>query len=331
MLAAIPETAAEWMVRLNGPALSAAERKALSLWLAVDSARLKELEELRIVWKIAGRAVSSPDVAERLNGALAQTGRSVGGWTKRRGAVAGALAIAASICVVILSQQLNRTDTPELANGSNVQTAIGQVQHYRLPDTSSVTVAADSVVSVNFTEGQREIALGRGELYLQVAHDRARPFTVMAGTHSVTVTGTQFNLDFDAARNELEVAVTEGSVDVGIGAGAAAKKIENLKAGDVVLFEASGNTVRRRVTSKQAADWRQGALHFDQTRLREAITEMNRYAAKPIIATDEKITTLTLSGRFEARDTASFLYALETVFGLKTVETPRAWEISFQN
>ncbi|MGE3336151.1 MAG: FecR/PupR family sigma factor regulator, partial [Rhodospirillaceae bacterium] len=47
MLAPVPETAAEWMVRLNGPALSEAERKALSLWLSEDSARLKELEELR--------------------------------------------------------------------------------------------------------------------------------------------------------------------------------------------------------------------------------------------------------------------------------------------
>lgn len=331
MLARIPETAAEWMVRLNGPALSEAERKALSLWLSEDSARLRELEELRIVWKVAGRALSSPEMAARLNDTVGLTGRPVTGWTTRRSALVGALAVAASICVVVISQQDKPSGAPELANGSNVQTAIGQIQRYTLPDTSSVTVAADSVVSVNFTDGQREIALGRGELYLQVAHDRARPFTVMAGTHSVTVTGTQFNLDFDAARNVLEVAVTEGSVNVGLGAGADAQKIEKLKAGDVVLFEASGDTVRRRVTPKQVADWRQGALHFDQTRLRDAIVEMNRYAAKPIVATDDKITTLTLTGRFEARDTASFIYALETVFGLKTTETPRAWEISFQN
>ncbi|MGE3333579.1 MAG: FecR domain-containing protein, partial [Rhodospirillaceae bacterium] len=326
-----PETAAEWMVRLNGPALSEAERKALSLWLSEDSARLKELEELRLVWQIAGRAVVLPDVAARLTAGLEQATRPSQRWKSGRGAIAGALAVAASICAVVVVQRAERSDALALANGSNVQTAVGQIQHYTLPDTSSVTVAADSAVSVNFTEGQREIALGRGEVYLEVAHDRARPFTVMAGSHSVTVTGTQFNLNFDAARNVLEVAVTEGSVDVGLGSGVEAKKVEKLKAGDVVLFEASGDTVRRRVTPKQAADWRQGAMHFDQTRLRDAIVEMNRYAAKPIVATDEKITTLTLTGRFEARDTASFIYALETVFGLKTVETPRAWEISFQN
>ncbi|MGE3476754.1 MAG: FecR domain-containing protein [Rhodospirillaceae bacterium] len=330
MLAPVPETAAEWMVRLNGPALSEAERKALSLWLSEDSARLKELEELRIVWQIAGRTVVSPDVTARLTAGMEQAARPAR-WNTRRGAIAGALAVAASICVAVIAQRADRSDAVTLVNGSNVQTAIGQIQHYTLPDTSSVTMAADSVVSVNFTEGQREIALGRGELYLQIAHDQARPFMVMAGTHSVTVTGTQFNLDFDAVRNVLEVAVTEGSVNVGLGAGADAQKIEKLKAGDVVLFEASGDMVRRRVTPKQAADWREGALHFDQTRLRDAIVEMNRYAAKPIVATDEKITTLTLTGRFEARDTASFIYALETVFGLKTVETPRAWEISFQN
>ncbi len=330
MLAPVPETAAEWMVRLNGPALSEAERKALSLWLSEDSARLKELEELRIVWQIAGRTVVSPDVTARLTAGMEQAARPAR-WNTRRGAIAGALAVAASICVAVIAQRADRSDAVTLVNGSNVQTAIGQIQHYTLPDTSSVTMAADSVVSVNFTEGQREIALGRGELYLQIAHDRARPFMVMAGTHSVTVTGTQFNLDFDAVRNVLEVAVTEGSVNVGLGAGADAQKIEKLKAGDVVLFEASGDMTRRRVTPRQAADWREGALHFDQTRLRDAIVEMNRYAAKPIVATDEKITTLTLTGRFEARDTASFIYALETVFGLKTVETPRAWEISFQN
>lgn len=331
MLAPVPETAAEWMVRLNGPALREAERKALSLWLSEDSARLKELEELRIVWQIAARAAASPDIAARLAAGMQQAASQASGRNMRRRTIAGALAVAASICVILVAQRIDRSDTVTLANGSNVQTGIGQIQHYTLPDTSSVTVAADSAVSVNFTEGQREIALGRGELYLEVAHDQARPFTVMAGTHSVTVTGTQFNLDFDAARNVLEVAVNEGSVNVGLGAGVDARKVEKLKAGDVVLFEASGDTMRRRITPKQAADWREGALHFDQTRLRDAIVEMNRYAAKPIVATDEKITTLTLTGRFEARDTASFLYALETVFGLKAVETPRAWEISFQN
>lgn len=331
MLAPVPETAAEWIVRLNGPALSAAERKALSLWLSEDSARLKELEELRIVWQIAGRTVALPDITARLTADMGQASRPAVRRNARRIAIAGALAVAASICVVVIAERTGRSGAVALANGSNVQTAVGQIQHYMLPDASSVTVAADSEVSVKFTEGQREIALGRGELYLQVAHDQARPFTVMAGTHSVTVTGTQFNLDFDAARNVLEVAVTEGRVNVGLGAGPDAQKVEKLKAGDVVLFEASGDMVRSRLTPKQAADWRQGALHFDQTRLRDAIVEMNRYAAKPIVATDEKITTLTLTGRFEARDTASFIYALETVFGLKTVETPRAWEISFQN
>jgi transmembrane sensor len=331
MLAPVPETAAEWMVRLNGPALSTAERKALSLWLSEDSARLKELEALRAVWQIAGRAVKLPSVAARLTAGMQQAAQPAARWNTRRSAIAGALAVAASICVVLIAQRADRSDAVTLTNGSNVETAIGQIQHYTLPDTSTVTLAADSVVSVNFTDGQREIALGRGELYLEVAHDQARPFTVMAGTHSVTVTGTQFNLDFDAVRNVLEVAVTEGSVNVGLGAGPDARKIEKLKAGDVVLFEASGDTVRRRITPKQASDWRQGALHFDQTRLRDAILEMNRYAAKPIVAMDEKITTLTLTGSFEARDTASFIYALETVFGLKTVETPGAWEISFQN
>lgn len=331
MVSPTPQTASEWIVRLNGPPLCQAEREALSQWLAADPVRLKELEELRIVWNIAGRAISSPEIKARLRTDGEAYRRPAQVWTRRKSAMAGALALAASISLIVVTQRSDRTDVAGLPAGGNVHTAIGEIQHYTLPDASSVTVAADSVVEVNFNEAQRGIALGRGEMYLEVAPDRARPFTVMAGPHSVTVTGTQFNLDFDAARNELEVAVVEGSVNVGMGSDGATKHAEALKAGDVILFEASGNMLRRRVTPAQAADWREGALHFDQTRLREAIIEMNRYSSKPIVATDEGISILTLSGRFEARNTASFLYALETVFGLKTVETERAWEVSFQN
>lgn len=332
MTSPIPATASEWIVRMSGrtsgESLSEAERRALPQWISADPARLQELEEARIVWAMAGRAAATPSGAAKLAQSLDEVGKLRARAVRRRATLAGGLALAASICLVFALPWRQTSDVQRLANGSNVQTAIGQVQRYQLPDASSVTIAADSVVAVNFTRLQRQISIDRGEVFLKVAHDQDRPFTVSAGTHDITVTGTKFNVNYNAARDEIEVAVAEGSVDVGMRDGDQSSRIEQLKAGDVVFFQASGEIVRRAITPTQAAAWRDGALYFDQTSLRSALIQMNRYSSKPIVAADERIGDLSLTGRFDARDAASFIYALEAIFGVTARETEHAWELS---
>jgi len=328
MVTAIPTTASEWIIRLDAGSFSESENKALAQWISENPDRVRELEEAAFVWHLARLTVAGPGGNARLSQAMEDANRFRSMQFRRRTVLTGIVAVAASLGVLIFAPPHHfGSDPPQLANGTNVQTGIGQVERYGLPDTSLVTMAPDSAVAVSFTESTRVITLNRGEVFLSVESDRQRPFTVTAGTHSVTVIGTEFNVDYDAASDELEVAVTEGSVDVGRESGG---KIRSVKAGDVIFFKTSTDEgLRRGITPEQAGAWREGALHFDETSVRDALRQMNRYAPKPIVAADDRILHLTLTGTFEARNTASFIYALEAIFGLNVRESANNWELSF--
>lgn len=318
MTAPFPSTAAEWVIRLEQAALSEDEAQALDEWLSDDPTRLRELEEISLVSHLATCAAAEISSTSSPPGVKHQSQQRS---FARRTLWGAALAIAASVCAAIVIKGFPHTSSPFLDSGSNVKTAIGQIQSFELPDNSSVMIAPDSVVAVNFTPEYRGIVLNKGEMYFDVSRDRARPFVITAGTHSVKVTGTKFNLDYNSARNELEVAVMEGSVRVTTGDHA----VEEISRGDVVLFNDTNKILRRKITAEQASAWRNGVFVFDETPLRETLTEMNRYSIKPLVTASANMEELTIIGQFNARDTSAFLFALKSIFGFHITETADAW------
>lgn len=74
---------------------------------------------------------------------------------------------------------------------------VGEMPVVTLEDGSVVQLNAASAIAVEFTEKRRVIRLLRGEAFFQVAHGADRPFTVMAGTTSVTALGTAFDVRYD--------------------------------------------------------------------------------------------------------------------------------------
>ncbi len=329
----LPTSAAEWMIRMSSGALTDAEELALAQWIAEDSRRINELNEMAAVSRVLGRAVTSRQGAAQLaEGEFEiQRLRAQARKTRQRTFPGAAFTLAAAVSFVLLVNPLNILDTvrpggaTRLGNGSSVQTAIGQVQSYELPDTSSVTVAASTAVTVSFTDGDRHISLEHGEVFLAVAKDKQRPFVVTAGAHSVTVTGTRFNLDYDAERGKLEVAVEEGGINVSTNNSG---KVEHLRAGDIISMDASGGVTRGSITAAQASAWRNGQVYFNQTQLGDALLQMNRYAAKPIVVQNESIAHLSLTGQFDTRDTATFIYVLGGIFGIDAKETDAAWVLN---
>ncbi|MEH3160166.1 MAG: FecR domain-containing protein [Sphingomonas taxi] len=64
----------------------------------------------------------------------------------------------------------------------------------RLDDGSTVTLGAQTVLTVGFTRERRQLALERGEALFEVAHDRSRPFVVQTPFGAVTAVGTAFDV-----------------------------------------------------------------------------------------------------------------------------------------
>lgn len=323
-----PQTATEWLVRLNAGPLSAADRRALARWLSADPARLEALEAARAVSRMAegltGSTVARAYLAEDLRAyaASAPPPRALA----RLGPPLLAAAAAGLLLFVFMPQ--DASNLPRLRNAAAAHTAVDQISRYVLPDSSRVTIAARSAVSVDFTTDSRELSLDYGEAFFEVEPDRKRPFIVRVGARTVTVTGTKFNVN-TYGRGDMEVAVIEGRINVGYRA-AATDRDETLPlaAGEVILFPAAGGIVRRNLTPEQAAAWRAQKLYFDDAPLSQVLTAVNRYAAKPLIAEGLDAESLMLTGQFQAGDVQSVLTALRLLYGVDARETADGWMLA---
>ncbi len=319
-----PKTAAAWLARLNAGPLSPADRRALMRWLAADPQRLRDLEAMEAVSRMAAGLAGSADARDLLAADLAALKRARQASPLPR--VVLPLAAAAAVATFLLL----RPDTAgpaRIKNHAGVETAVAQIATYTLPDKSQVTVAANSAVAVDFSDRRRDVALTRGEAFFDVQHDPDRPFVIAAGGRSVTVTGTRFNVNSYAPQNELEVAVVEGRVNVSTRSGGAGE-IQQMAAGDVILFPASGPPVRRTLTPEQAAAWRSRKLYFDGAHLDQVIAEVNRYSAKPLVPENREIEKLMITGQFPAGDVAMVLTSLRQIYGIEARDTAGAWMLT---
>lgn len=326
----VPTTASEWIVRMNAGPLSWRDRRAFARWISENPARHRDMDEARTAWRMAGRLATSQIAHDYLARSLRAS--TPAPWrihfiTRPRIAARLGIAFAACTLLAIVLFPDGSSQVRRLGESDNVRTAIGKIERYVLPDNSSLTVAANSVVHITFTDLEREMSLDQGEAFFEVTRDADRPFVVKAGTHEVMVTGTKFNVDYNSTEDGLEVAVAEGAVNVTVPNSGAGAAVERVKAGEVIFFPTAGPPVRRNLTPAQASAWRSRMLYFDETRLSDVVVEMNRYAAKPLSIVDDDISRLRLTGQFEVGDTRALLFVLHEIFGIEARETTNQWEL----
>ena len=200
-------------------------------------------------------------------------------------------------------------------------TRIGQQQTIELADGSLVTLNTGSQLVVDYSGQVRRILLGRGEAYFEVAEDRARPFTVILGTHAVTALGTTFNVRKDPER--YQVAVIEGAValheaveDVSAVPtpvsvhGPGPRRVE---AGWVAEFDVSRNqlTAFQPESMDSFQDWRSGLLRFYFEPLSQVVHELNRYSHKKILIEDASVMELRVVTAIRVTHINAALHGLE--------------------
>ncbi len=161
----------------------------------------------------------------------------------------------------------------------------GRMARHTLPDGSELTLDADSRVQAAYYGARRELRLLRGAVFVAVAHEAARPFSVQAASTLVTVVGTRFSVELEgrAETPAVLVAVQTGRVRVQPDQANPGKHVE-LGAGDAlsVATGTAGNPPTLRRGKAEAAPWREGWLSFSHTPLGQAAERINRYRAKPL-------------------------------------------------
>ena len=72
--------------------------------------------------------------------------------------------------------------------------------------------------------------------------------------------------------------------------------------------------------TQRATIWREGRVFFDNTKLSDAIAEMNRYSLVKIELEQTSLNDIPVSGMFRTGQQGSFVETLESYFPLEAVE-----------
>jgi len=183
---------------------------------------------------------------------------------------------------------------------------------FELPDGSFIELNTASQVEVDYSAGERNLRLLRGEAVFTVAKDADRPFVVTAGKSRVVALGTVFSVrksDVDA-----RVVLFEGSVRVDKENGAGGAKSARLAPGDEVTIKPNRPFSITKAQLSPAASWRDGRLVFEQTPLRDVLAEFNRYSVQQHVLGDPGLGDFLVSGTFRIKSSEHFAATLEAGF-----------------
>ncbi|WP_338879506.1 FecR family protein [Achromobacter veterisilvae] len=297
----LTEQAVEWCVRIHDESCSEQDRAALQAWLEADPRHAREYEAVRDLWMMARdlpaeETAAAPRVRPSRSHAAAR-------WAL--GACALGLACwGAGWWFALLPSSYHRY-------GSGAQMAT-----VTLDDGSEVDLNIDTAMVYRNYRDTRRVRLSDGEAYFRVSHDAAHPFVVEAGSGTVTVTGTAFNVW--KSGDTVIVTLVEGSVD--LRAGETGKKV-SLQPLTQARYTSRGDPVTRAVSGADSAAWRHGKLVLDNATLRDAIMQINRYlpADARYTTVDPAVAGLRLGGTYDVRNVAELIRALPDILPVRTL------------
>lgn len=253
-----------------------------------------------------------------------QTGHLVPRRTRSGIAYGAAALVAALIAAVFFGTGFDRWRDPH--QRQHFETRVGEIVNVRLPDASTVTLAGDSALEIDFSAGRRALKLLRGRALFDVARDAGRPFVVRAGTGSTTALGTRF--DVNDVDGNVTVTLIHGLVRV-TGDGDAqvtdATRVDPtttlLGPGEQVSYTAQRRVGRiAAVDTDKVVSWRKGVLTFIDRPLAQAIEEVNRYRARRIYFRPAELAGQTVSGTVHLDRTDEWLQAIARGYALHIVE-----------
>jgi hypothetical protein len=147
----------------------------------------------------------------------------------------------------------------------------GKRSTLRLADGTKVWLNSGSVLEfpTQFSGKNREIKLASGEMYIEVAHDKEKPFYVHTPDFKLRVYGTKFNL-YDNSPGS--VVLVEGSVSVQSGT-----EEMFLNPNEQLLISRGKAPERQTVDVTHYISWKDGYLLLENTPMTDVLDKVERY------------------------------------------------------
>lgn len=294
-----------WAMRLEGDGLSEADEERLQAWLREgDARRLGALARSRAVVVNSRRmAALTLDAA---SDAAFETRTS-----RRRMLGAG---LAASILLGV------GTGAALWRRSQVFETGRGEVRSVTLPDGTRVSLSAMSRVSIRYSSTVRQVALTFGEALFDIAPDSSRLFVIQSAGAVLTASAGRFLFD-RTSQAALQVAALEGRASLLSRSGTETViqtreliRLENGPMEDAEPFDSS--------QAAQMLAWTDSKVALDDDTLAAAAQKMGRFRGAPIIINDPEVAALTITGLFDANDSATFARAAAFTLDLHAEISP---------
>jgi len=313
----------QWLLRLRDDHATDKDVAEWLSWYESDERNTEAFDSMQEFWRQTGRLATGPDGARR----IARLGQmqSRPRWPAAVGIAAGLLL---TVGAALFSVQRFRPQ-----NVSHAVNPVALVRHTRLPDSSSVDLAANSSVAVEYTAAQRTLDLQRGEAFFSVSPNHARPFVVKASGLRVRAVGTKFNVR--QADDRVIVTVAEGAVDVYAGdaneqrsdSPAAGGALRLTAGNEVTWVVGTGKRVVRATDPERALAWRYGRLEYIDEPLSAVVADVNRYSSRKLIIDDPSVARLTYTGTVLIGSIDEWLRAMPEEFPIKVIAEDSSFAI----
>ncbi|MEM1187570.1 MAG: FecR domain-containing protein [Pseudomonadota bacterium] len=323
--------ALHWRTVIEDPEVSDTQLASFRRWLAISEDHAWAYDYAQSFWRALATTRDAYEAAENAGRAASRENRlwhaygPILGRLRARPAYVAAAGLT-SLCFALViggavmfgSREFSNTQVLELS------TAYGEVRRFTLEDGSSLTLGAKSRAVVRLERAQRRVDLLAGDAYFDVTPQPSRPFGVRAGSLRIDVTGTEFDVQLNAADTHL--AVNEGRVVVshlgrakpsaGTDVGDAPKD-KLLGAGEAVIASLDGGLgAVTNVDTMTIGAWRKNRLVYAQTPLAEVLGDIERYQELDIRFLTADVAPHSVTGSFDATDTSGLLSSLGVLFDL---------------
>jgi transmembrane sensor len=312
----IDREAGGWLVRAEDGGLSHDDRRAFEMWRNADVRNAATYDEMVRTWN---EIPELGDLAELVPAPMLRDVDAKPVPARWHRYAAGGLAAIAAVLIAMLVLPTNLFE-----RGQRYSTQVAEMRMVTLPDGSSVTLGAKSSIAVKFTDNERRVVLSGGQALFDVVH-ASRPFLVEAGGSVVRDIGTKFDLNLSSGT--LRVSVLEGKVAVSR-TGPSPIKERLLVAGqraEVALVEADAPVAAAAAPPEIVAlpglapgAWREGRLTYDNVRLADLVSDVNRYYAPGVELASPQVGDLRVTASFKTSEIPAFMSSLGSTLPVRT-------------
>ena len=290
--------AAQWLARQRSNLRTDEDARGFQAWLAEDPAHGEAFEALTAVWDVAGsyprdmRAVRAP----------ARPASS------RRAVMAGLVATPAAAGAAYLT--LLRP-----AQADTYVTKVGEQRAIDLPDNSRALLDTNSRIDVLFDHDTRVVALRYGRANFTVVSDKDRPFVVKAAEGRIVADASNFDVRCDGRNASVMLFSGQASLNLN-------NEVRRLTPGERMTLVGETVAAIDRPRPAAAGAWHSGRTVFEDTRLSEAVAEMNRYSEIGLAIQGPDLGEKRISGIYRNGDNIAFANTVAALMGVKVQETP---------